>query len=286
MRWKGGRKSGHVEDRRGMSSGGKLALGGIGGIIVLLVGLFLGGDPQQLMQQLQTASMQQSDGPLAVSEAEAELMEFVEIVHTSTYDVWERLFRAQGERFRADTIVVYRGGTHTGGCGYGQATFGPFYCPADQKVYLDLSFNEELTERFGARGEFALAYVIAHEVGHHVQQLLGILPQVNAMRGRLSERDFNKVMVQLELQADFYAGVWAHHANKMSDVHVEYQDIVHGMEAAAAVGDDRLQMQAQGHVVPEAFTHGTSEQRAYWFKRGYDTGDIRQGDTFNDPGLQ
>src|SRR5690606_31891904 len=192
----------------------------------------------------------------------------------------------EGPSFRPNTLVVYRDRTPTDGCGMGASAYGPFYCPADEKVYIDLSFNDELTERFGATGEFAMAYVLAHEVGHHIQKLTGAMDRVHAARQQLSEVDYNKVQVMLELQADFYAGLWAHHANNMSEVYLEYADIRDGMEAAAAVGDDRLQMQAQGRVVPEACTHGTSEQRAYWCKKGFDTGDFAQGDTFNDPRLQ
>lgn len=286
MRWKGGRQSDNFEDRRGMSSGGKLALGGVGGVIVLIVGLLLGGDPQQLLQQMQNTGMQSPGEPVEISAEEAELTELVKVVHASTEDVWQKIFRSQGQEFRPNTLVLYRDQTPTDGCGMGASAYGPFYCPADEKVYIDLSFNDELRTRFGATGDFAMAYVLAHEVGHHVQKLTGAMDKVNAARQRLSEVQYNKLQVMLELQADFYAGVWAHHSNKNSDVYLEYSDIREGMEAAAAVGDDRLQMQSQGHVVPEAFTHGTSEQRAYWFKKGFDTGDMRQGDTFSDPSLQ
>jgi len=286
MRWKGGRQSDNFEDRRGMSSGGKLALGGVGGIIVLIVGLLLGGDPQQMLEQLQSTGTQTTEGPVEISAEEQELTELVKVVHASTEDVWQKVLRSEGLQFRPNTLVLYRDQTPTDGCGMGASAYGPFYCPADEKVYIDLSFNDELHNRFGATGEFAMAYVLAHEVGHHIQKLTGAMDKVNAARQQLSEVQYNKVQVMLELQADFYAGVWAHHANKNSDVSLEYNDIRQGMEAAAAVGDDRLQMQSQGHVVPEAFTHGTSEQRAYWFKKGFDTGDMRQGDTFNDPSLQ
>ena len=286
MRWKGGRTDGNFQDRRGMSSGGKLALGGVGGIVVIIIGLLLGGDPQQLLQQMQSTGMQQSAGPVEISAEEQELTEFAQVVHTSVGDVWSEIFRSERLPYRQDTLVVYWQQTPTDGCGMGASAYGPFYCPADENVYIDLTFNQELTERFGATGEFAMAYVIAHEVGHHVQNLLGAMDRVNRARQQLSERDYNKVQVMLELQADFYAGVWAHHTNRLSDVQIGYDDIMDGMRAAEAVGDDRLQMQAQGRVVPEAFTHGTSEQRAYWFKKGFDTGDIRQGDTFNDPSLQ
>ena len=284
MRWKGKRQSENFEDRRGMS-GGKLALGGIGGIVVVLIGLLMGGDPQQLLQglQMQTPGEQTN---VEISAEEQELTEFSRVVLASTEDVWQTLYRQQGQTYRPAALVVYRDGTQTGGCGFGATANGPFYCPADEKVYIDLSFNEELKNRFGATGEFAMAYVIAHEIGHHVQLLQGILPKVQGMRGKLSEREFNKLMVQLELQADFYAGVWAHHANKASEVHIEYDDIEDGIAAAAAVGDDRLQMQSQGYVVPDAFTHGTSAQRSHWFKKGFETGDLSQGDTFSSPDLQ
>src|SRR5690606_27532667 len=284
MRWKGGRQSDNFEDRRGMSRGGKVALGGVGGIIVVILGLLFGGDPTELMNQMQQGTMQEAPvGEVEVSVEEQELTAFARTVLASTEDVWAELYRNSGATYRPAALVVFWDGTQTGGCGFGASAYGPFYCPADEKVYIDLTFNEELKNRFGATGEFAMAYVIAHEIGHHVQLLHGVLPQVQAMQGQLSEREFNKLMVRLELQADFYAGVWAHHANRMSDVQLEYSDIRDGMNAAAAVGDDRIQQQAQGYVVPDAFTHGTSEQRAYWFKKGYDTGDVRQGDTFNDP---
>lgn len=268
-----------------MSGGGKLVLGGVGGVIVLLIGLFLGGDPQQLLEQIQATDPQPTE-PVEITAEEAELTEFVQVVLASTEDVWGAIYATAGQDYRPPTLVLYRDGTQTGGCGMGASAYGPFYCPADEKVYIDLDFNDELRERFGATGEFAMAYVLAHEVGHHIQKLTGAMDRVQAARQQLGEVAYNRVQVMLELQADFYAGVWAHHANNRSEVKLEYNDIRDGMEAAAAVGDDRLQLQAQGRVTPEAFTHGTSEQRAYWFKRGYDTGDVNQGDTFNDPRLQ
>ncbi len=287
MKWQGGRRGGNIEDRRGMSTGGKVALGGIGGVIVLLISLFMGGDPGQLLEQLQNVggtAMQQ--GEYQSTPEEDKLLDFADVVLASTDDVWTELFRQSGQTYPKPTLVVYTQGTETGGCGYGQSAFGPFYCPGDQRVYLDLSFNRELSQRFGAKGEFALAYVIAHEVGHHIQQILGILPKTNAMRAKMSEREYNKISVMTELQADFYAGVWAHYVNKMTDIELTYDDILDGMHAAAAVGDDHIQEQAQGHSNPESFTHGTSEQRMYWFKKGYETGDIQAGDTFNDPSLR
>lgn len=284
MKWQGGRRGGNIEDRRGMSTGGKVAAGGIGGVIILLIGMFMGVDPTQLLQQIQPGAATQ--GEYQSTPEEDRLLDFADVVLASTDDVWSSLFRQSGQTYPKPGLVVYTQGTQTGGCGIGQAHFGPFYCPADQKIYLDLSFNRELSQRFGAKGEFALAYVIAHEVGHHLQQVLGVLDQTNALRSKLSEREYNKISVMTELQADFYAGVWAHHVNKMTNIELTYQDIVDGMNAAAAVGDDHIQEQATGHSNPETFTHGTSEQRAYWFKRGYDTGDVNAGDTFNEPSLR
>src|SRR5690606_15649278 len=287
MKWQGGRRGGNIEDRRRMSTGGKVALGGIGGVIVLLISLFMGGDPTQLLEQMQNAGgAATQQGEYQSTPEEDRLLDFADVVLVSTDDIWTALFQQAGQTYPKPSLVVYTQGTETGGCGYGQSAFGPFYCPVDQKVYLDLSFNRELSQRFGAKGEFALAYVIAHEVGHHIQQLLGVLQKTNEMRSKLSERAYNKISVMTELQADFYAGVWAHYVNKMTDIELTYDDIMDGMRAAAAVGDDHIQEQAQGHANPESFTHGTSEQRAYWFKKGYETGDIRAGDTFNDPDLQ
>jgi predicted metalloprotease len=286
MKWQGGRRGGNIEDRRGMSTGGKVAIGGIGGVIVLLISLFMGGDPGQLLDQVQQAAGGASTTEYVSTPEEDRLLDFADVVLTSTDDVWTEIFRRSGKSYPKPALVVYTQGTETEGCGYGQSAFGPFYCPGDQRVYLDLSFNKELSERFGAKGEFALAYVIAHEVGHHIQQILGVLGQTNAMRGKISEREYNKISVMTELQADFYAGVWAHHVNKISDIELTYADIVDGMNAAAAVGDDHLQEQAQGYSSPESFTHGTSEQRAYWFQKGYETGDVNAGNTFEDPSLR
>ncbi|TYR31235.1 metalloprotease [Sphingobacterium phlebotomi] len=285
MKWQGGRRSGNIEDKRGMSGGQKLTLGGIGGVIVLIIGFLLGGDPEQLLNQMQqTAPTEQ--GEYQSTPEEDRLIDFADVVLGSTEDVWKNIFAANGSDYPATMLTVYNGAVETAGCGVGQSAFGPFYCPGDQKIYLDLSFNEELSKKYGAKGEFALAYVIAHEVGHHVQNVLGVLEQTNAMRAKMSEREYNKVSIMTELQADFYAGVWAHHVKNYSNIELTYEDIVDGMRAAAAVGDDHLQEQAQGHVNPESFTHGTSEQRVQWFKKGYDTGDINAGNTFNDPSLK
>lgn len=275
MKWQGAPRSGKIEDRRGQRGGRKLAIGGVGGIIVLIIGFMLGGDPAQLLNQLQEGGMgATTETEYQSTPEEDRLLEFSHVILTSTNAVWGNLFRQAGSPYTEPTMVVYTEGTATEGCGYGESHFGPFYCPADQKIYLDLSFNRELSERYGAKGEFALAYVIAHEVGHHVQNILGVLSKTNAMRGRLSEVEANKISVKTELQADFYAGVWAHHLKNLGTIELTYQDIVDGMNAAAAVGDDHLQEQAYGKSNPETFTHGTSEQRAFWFKKGYDTGDI------------
>lgn len=289
MKWQGGRKSGNVQDRRGMSGGQKLTLGGIGGVIVIIVSMLMGGDPTDLLNQMQQNQPESSISQTGTYESTPEednLLNFAGVVLASTEDVWGAVFKEQGQQYPATKLTVYTGAQETGGCGTGHSSFGPFYCPGDQTIYLDLSFNKELGQKYGASGEFALAYVIAHEVGHHIQNLVGVLEETNAMRSRMSEIEYNKVSVMTELQADFYAGVWAHHVNKLSDISITYEDIVDGMRAASAVGDDHLQEQAYGQANPETFSHGTSAQRAAWFKKGYDTGDINAGNTFNDPSLQ
>lgn len=285
MKWQGGRRSGNIEDKRGMSGGQKLTLGGIGGVIVLIIGFLMGGDPEQLLNQMQQTAPTER-GEYQSTAEEDRLMDFADVVLGSTEDVWKNIFAANGSDYPVTMLTVYNGAVETAGCGVGQSAFGPFYCPGDQKIYLDLSFNEELSKKYGAEGEFALAYVIAHEVGHHIQNVLGVLQQTSAMRAKMSEREYNKISIMTELQADFYAGVWAHHVKNYSDIELTYDDIVDGMRAAAAVGDDHLQQQAQGRVNPESFTHGTSEQRVRWFKKGYDTGDIHAGNTFEDPSLK
>ncbi len=288
MKWQGGRRSGNIEDRRGMSGGQKVAFGGIGAVVIVIISLFMGGDPTQILDQLQQQSgITTSNEPYESSEVEDELINFADVVLASTEDVWGNVFKANLQRdYPKLRLAIYNGAVETAGCGVGQTSFGPFYCPADQRIYLDLSFNEELRQKYGAKGEFALAYVIAHEVGHHIQHVLGLLEKTNAMRSKLDERAYNKISVMTELQADFYAGVWAHYAGQYSEVELNYDDILAGMQAAAAVGDDHLQEQAYGRSNPESFTHGTSEQRAYWFKKGYDTGDMNAGNTFVDPSLQ
>lgn len=280
MKWQGRRQSDNVEDRRG--AGGKLAVGGgIGTIIVVVIMLLMGGDPSQVLQQVAGDAGTQQTAP--ANAQDDELANFVSVVLADTEDVWAKIFKENGSQYEAPKLVLFTGQVQSA-CGNASAAMGPFYCGADQKAYIDLSFYSDLKNKFGAPGDFAMAYVIAHEIGHHIQNLMGTSGKVHSMREQLSEKEYNKLSVKLELQADFYAGVWAHHAQKMKDI-LENGDIEEALNAAHAIGDDRLQKQAQGYVVPDAFTHGTSEQRMYWFKKGFETGDIRQGNTFADASL-
>jgi hypothetical protein len=276
MRWKEGRRSSNVEDRRGRGAGG-LVLGGGGTILVLLIALLFGADPRALLDQIQQGQGVQAPAPTQAP-ASDEGGEFVAVVLAETEDVWNAQFQALGREYREPKLVLFTGRVESA-CGLSSAAVGPFYCPGDEQVYIDLGFYDLLRERFRAPGDFAQAYVIAHEVGHHVQNLLGVTEQVHGMRGRMSEEQYNELSVRLELQADFYAGVWAHHAQRAKQL-LEHGDIEEALGAANAIGDDRLQMESQGYVVPDAFTHGTSEQRMRWFMKGFETGDVRQGDTF------
>jgi hypothetical protein len=278
MRWQGRRESGNVEDRRGSSRGGLIAGGGIGGIVIALLIYFLGGDPSQVMNMQQSAPQQQQSPEQQAKDDQA--ASFVKVVLAETEDVWNRIFTEMNQQYREPKMVLFTGLVESA-CGNASSASGPFYCPADEKVYIDLSFYDELQHKLNAPGDFAMAYVVAHEVGHHIQNILGISEKVQRMRGRVSETEYNKLSVKLELQADFLAGVWAHHTQKLQNI-IEPGDIEEALNAANAIGDDRLQKQAQGYVVPDAFTHGTSEQRMYWFKKGFQTGDIRQGDTFKE----
>lgn len=281
MQWRGRRQSGNVEDRRGSgggSFGGLPIKGGLGLVVVIIViSLITGRNPLSLLQQipLDTGPSVSQSAPYQPTPEEEELSQFVKVVLADTEDVWNQLLT----EYREPTLVLFSGSVQSG-CGSADASTGPFYCSADEKLYIDLSFYEELKNRFDAPGDFAQAYVIAHEVGHHVQHLLGITEKVHAMRGELSEEEYNKLSVKLELQADFLAGVWAHHANNMNNM-IEEGDYEEAMNAASAIGDDRLQKQARGYVVPDSFTHGTSEQRQRWFNKGFKTGNLNQGDTFN-----
>lgn len=274
MLWKGRRESSNVEDARG--SGGKIIGGGIGAVVIAIIVYLLGGDPSTVLQQGATQSVPQTEQQKATEE---EAAHFVSVVLAETEDVWHRLLNDMGKEYREPTLRLFTQYTESG-CGSAGASAGPFYCSEDEKVYIDLSFYDELKTRFHSPGDFAMAYVVAHEVGHHVQHLLGITDKVNRLRSQSSKEEANRLSVMLELQADFLAGVWAHHDQKMKNI-LEAGDIDEALNAANAIGDDRLQMQSQGYVVPDAFTHGTSEQRMYWFKKGYETGDISQGDTFN-----
>ena len=282
MRWRDRRQSEHIEDRRGMP-GGKLALGGLGGcgtIIVVVLALLFGADPRQLFEQLPNPGGDvQTSRPS--NPQEEELKQFVGVVLAETEDAWTEIFRQIGRTYRKPTLVLFTDRVDSA-CGVAGAAVGPFYCPGDEKLYIDLSFFHELRTKLGAPGDFAIAYVVAHEVGHHVQNLLGTMDQVNTARRRMREEQANQVSVRLELQADFYAGLWAHHARNRGIV--EPGDIEEALGAASAVGDDRLQREGQGYVVPDSFTHGTSEQRARWFRRGFDSGDVRMGDTFSSGG--
>jgi len=279
MLWEGRRGSSNIEDRRGIS-GGHIAVGGIGSLIIGLIIYLLGGNPSQVMDTGPSNTPQTQ----AEKQAEDKEAQFVSVVLADTEDIWSKLFSDMNKQYSKPTLVMFNDATQSG-CGFASSQTGPFYCPSDEKVYLDLSFFREMRDRFNAAGDFAEAYVIAHEVGHHVQNLLGITDKVDAMRGRVSETQMNKLSVKLELQADFLAGVWAHYEQSLKNV-IQPGDIEEALNAANAIGDDRLQKEAQGYVVPDSFTHGTSQQRMYWFKKGYETGDINEGDTFNDPNLQ
>ena len=276
MQWQGRRESSNVDDRRGMSGGGLALGGGVLGVIFILAKFLLGGgDVNDLSQLIQPQQQQMSTEQLAAQEQQAS---FVKVVLADTEDVWTKLFNDMGRTYSVPTLVLFSGSIQSA-CGGATAQSGPFYCPADKRLYVDLSFAQELKERFGAKGDFAMAYVIAHEVGHHVQDLLGVTGQMQQLQQQVSQKEYNKYSVRLELQADFYAGIWAHYDKKMKNV-IDESDIQEALEAANAIGDDRLQREYQGSVNPDSFTHGTSQQRMYWFKKGYDTGDLNQGNTF------
>jgi predicted metalloprotease len=277
MRWQGRRQSSNVEDRRGLSPKGMVG-GGIGGIVIILIVLLLGGDPTSLLQNIQTTDQTTNSNYTETAEAK-ELAQFVSVVLAETEDVWHNIFTDIRSKYREPKLVLFTGSVQSA-CGTAGASVGPFYCPGDEKLYIDLSFYKELQSRFKAPGDFAMAYVVAHEVGHHIQNLLGTMEKVQSLRSRLSQEEYNQYSVRLELQADFYAGVWAHYTDRIEGL-LEEGDLEEALNAASAVGDDNIQKKMQGYVVPESFTHGTSEQRKRWFYKGYKTGDIRQGDTFN-----
>jgi len=294
MQWQGQRESENVEDRRGMPGPPILIGGGLGTVAIIILVALLGGDPIAFLQQVQNAQQGQPPGqPVGPPQPGLDepdrpdghdvLKEFVSVVLADTEDVWDDVFREMGRTYRKPRLVLYSG--HTGsGCGVADSAIGPFYCPVDETVYLDLGFFAELRDRFGAPGEFAQAYVIAHEVGHHVQKLLGTMEKVDARRRLVSKTESNHLSVRLELQADFLAGVWANRADRSKHI-IEGGDVEAALRAAAAIGDDRLQRQARGFVVPDSFTHGSSAQRIHWFRLGLETGDLKRGDTFSAGGL-
>lgn len=276
MRWKGRRQSSNVEDRRRMSPKGMVG-GGIGSIVIIIVILLLGGDPTSLLQDVEI-NTQSTTSDYTESAEEKELAQFVSVVLAETENVWHGIFREEGANYIEPKLVLFSGRVQSA-CGIAGSATGPFYCPGDDKLYIDLSFYNELQHRFEAPGDFAMAYVIAHEVGHHIQNLAGVMDEMNELRSQLSQSEYNKYSVRLELQADFYAGVWAHYTERMELL--DEGDLDEALNAAAAVGDDRIQKNTQGYVVPESFTHGTSAQRKKWFYLGFTTGDIKQGDTFS-----
>lgn len=283
MRWLGRRGSGNIDDRRGMGGGG-LALGG-GGILVVILGLLFGPEATQLLSQLPIGEATQQEGKVGSPSDDAG--KFADVVLADTDELWTNIFKENGRTYDRPTIVLFDNSVASA-CGSASSATGPFYCPTDQKVYLDLTFQQELKNRFGAGGDFPMAYVIAHEVGHHVQNLLGTSNKVQSMRGQVSESEYNRLSVKLELQADFYAGIYANYIKNLQQDGqsvLEDGDIEEALTAASAIGDDRLQKQSQGHVVPDSFTHGTSAQRMKWFKKGYETGDVNQGDTFSSSDL-
>ena len=282
MRWQMGRRSDNIEDQRGMPVGrGTVVGGGIGTLVLVLLALYFGVDPSVILQGVDpggspgsTRSAQQQRAPAG----DDQLRDFVSVILADTEDTWGELFRRMGRRYEAPHLVLFSGAIQSA-CGFAEAAVGPFYCPGDRKVYIDLSFYRDLRDRLGAPGDFAQAYVIAHEIGHHVQNLLGIAERVQAAQGRRSRTEANALQVRMELQADCLAGVWANNAQRARNI-LESGDIEEGLNAAAAIGDDRLQRQSQGRVVPESFTHGSSEQRGRWFKRGIESGEPGQCDTF------
>jgi hypothetical protein len=279
MRWEDGRRSDNVEDRRGLRVSRGFVGGGLGTIVLILAALYFGIDPTAVLQTVPTGggvSVEKTNEPRP--EAENRLADMVSVVLADTEDAWGAIFRQKGAAYQAPTLVLFVDAVESA-CGIAGASSGPFYCPLDGKLYIDLSFFEDLDRRFGAPGDFAQAYVVAHEVGHHVQNLLGIEGQVREARGRVGQREGNRLSVLLELQADCFAGVWGKHAEKSRNL-LEPGDLEEALRAATAIGDDRLQRQTTGRVVPDSFTHGSAEQRVRWFRRGFESGDIARCDTF------
>jgi predicted metalloprotease len=280
MRWRTGRRSSNIEDRRGQRRRAGAFKGGIGTVVIALgLAYFLGIDPQVLLQMQQGGATMTTDEDWQPSAEEQQLADFVSVVLADTEDTWNAIFGRSGLEYQEPVLVMFSGSVQSA-CGMASAAVGPFYCPADNKVYLDLSFFHDLKQRHGAPGDFAQAYVIAHEVGHHVQNLLGISDRVRQAQGGVSKAEANELSVRLELQADCFAGLWGNHADRSRQV-LEQGDIEEALGAASAIGDDRLQRESMGYTVPESFTHGTSEQRVRWFRRGIETGETANCDTFN-----
>ena len=280
MRWERGRRSTNVEDRRGMP-GGRPAFvgGGLGTIVLVLLALYFGVDPSFLLQNAPVGGDAQQSGPSLATDGQADpAADFISVVLADTEDTWTSIFAAAGRQYQVPSLVLFSGSVQSA-CGFAQAAMGPFYCPADQKAYIDLSFYQDLRDRFQAPGDFAQAYVLAHEVGHHVQNLLGLSDRVQQARQSASEADANAMSVRLELQADCLAGVWANHANRTRQI-LETGDVEEALAAASAIGDDRLQQQSRGYVTPDSFTHGSAEQRVRWFRRGLEGGALDSCDTF------
>ena len=278
MRWGSGRRSDNVEDRRGLGLTPRLAGGGLGAIVIVVLALLFGVDPRMLTQVLPTETPTPAPGPARTGQQDP-LADFVSVVLADTEDTWNDLFRRGGATYQEPKLVLFSGAVQSA-CGFAQAAVGPFYCPADQKVYIDLAFYQDLRNRFQAPGDFAQAYVIAHEVGHHVQNLLGIAQKVHQAQQRASPEQANALSVRMELQADCFAGVWAHHANRMRQI-LEQGDVEEALNAAAQIGDDRMQMRGRGYVSPESFTHGSGEQRVRWFRTGLESGELNRCDTFS-----
>lgn len=280
MKWQSGRRSENVEDRRGMRTAGVgMKTGGLGMVVMVLLALYFGVDPSVVLQNgLQQVPVESAGDAAAPAPGQDPLAEFVSVVLGDTEDTWHALFQAAGQRYEEPRLVLFSDAVQSA-CGNAQSAMGPFYCPSDRKVYIDLSFYRDLRDRHNAPGDFAQAYVIAHEVGHHVQNLLGIADQVHQRRSQVSAAAANRLQVRMELQADCFAGLWAHHAQRARGI-LDAGDIEEALNAATAIGDDRLQRQAQGYVVPESFTHGSSAQRVRWFSRGFDSGEFDSCNTF------
>lgn len=287
MRWQLGRRSRNVQDMRGRGGGGRAVAvgGGLGTLVLALVVMLLGGDPSIILDQGAPSDPSYDPTQTEVPPEQDELSQFVSVVLADTEDTWNQIFQQAGEDYQEPTLVLFSGAVNSA-CGTAQSAMGPFYCPRDQKVYIDLSFYQDMKNRLGAPGDFAQAYVVAHEVGHHVQNQLGISSQVQSLQQQSSESEANQLSVRLELQADCFAGVWANRGSQSgTNFTLEQGDVEEALNAASAIGDDRLQRQSRGYVVPESFTHGSSAQRVRWFKRGFQSGDMNQCDTFNTANL-